>query len=133
MIKIQWKTNALALLLGIAATSAVAAERDFEHCRQLFLNGNPPIIKHHDELMPRALCFNAFAVLHSGNSRTPIYVVQRINKEQVEAQVTRATRFYADARLPKAERAELDEYRGSGFDRGHMALAGDMATDESMA
>jgi endonuclease G len=132
-LKIQWKITVIAILFGIAATSAFAAERDFEQCRQLFSNGNPPVIKHQGELQPRALCFNAFAVLHSGNSRTPIYVAQRINKEQVEAKITRATRFFADARLPSAERAELEDYWDSGYDRGHRAPAGDMATEESMA
>ncbi|CAH1387922.1 DNA/RNA non-specific endonuclease [Candidatus Nitrotoga sp. M5] len=131
-IKIQWKITVVSILIVITATTAFAAERDFDQCRHLFSKGNPPIIKFQEGLQPRALCFSAFAILHSSNSRTPIYVAQRINKVQVEAQITRATRFYAEARLPSAERAELDDYRGYGFDRGHMAPAGDMATEESM-
>ena len=45
----------------------------------------------------------------------------------------RATRFFADGRLPRSERAELEDYKGSGFDKGHMAPAGDMVNPESMA
>ena len=45
----------------------------------------------------------------------------------------RTDKFFADARLPRGERAELEDYQGSGFDRGHMAPAGDMGTAESLA
>jgi len=123
----------IAISFGIAP--AIAASDDFRLCREAFANGNPPVIRHQEELQPRALCFSAFAVLHSGKSRTPIYVAERLNNAVLQEAKNnqRTNKFYADARLPKAERAELDDYRGSGFDRGHMAPAGDMATDESMA
>jgi endonuclease G, mitochondrial len=123
--------TAIVLLLTAVSTSS-AANTDFSQCRQIFSNGQPPVL-HNQAMAPRALCYSSFAILYSGKSRTPIYVAQRLNKEQFEVKVTRATRFFADARLPRAERAELDDYKNSGMDRGHMAPAGDMSTPESMA
>ena len=115
--------------------TAIAAQGDFSSCREDFANGIPPVILHEQALRSRALCFDSFAVLHSGTSRTPVYVAERLNSTRLfEARNNQRTnRFYADARLPRAERAELGDYHESGFDRGHMAPAGDMATDEAMA
>lgn len=123
------------VILVAMATSSAAAGHDFEKCIQFFADNTPPVIQHQSELQPRALCFSAFAVLHSGNSHTPIYVAEKLNKEMLlDAQGNERTdQFYEEARLPLAERAQMEDYRGSGFDRGHMAPAGDMATDESMA
>lgn len=126
--------NICSTLVFLAVVStAFAANPDFTQCRQHFANGSAPVIRQPQAVQPRALCFSAFAILHSGKSRTPIYVAQRLNKAQVEAKVTRATRYFADARLPLAERADLEDYKNSGMDHGHMAPAGDMATEESMA
>lgn len=122
---------AVALLLA-AASASFAGNVDFSQCREMFVNGQPPALQN-QAMAPRALCYSGFAILHSGKSHTPIYVAQRLNKEQLEGKVTRATRFFADARLPRAERAELEDYTNSGMDRGHMAPAGDMATEDSMA
>jgi endonuclease G len=83
----------------------------------------------------RALCFDEFAVLHSGETKTPVYVAQRLNARQLTAaqKLRRKDRFYAEGRLPRAERAELSDYKGSGYSRGHMAPTGEMATPEGKA
>lgn len=93
----------------------------------------PPISPKAPKL--RELCFNGFAVLHSGNTKTPVYVAQRLNRAMLEQGqgIKRSDKFYADARLPSSERAELDDYKGSGWSRGHMAPAGDMGTPEAKA
>lgn len=99
---------------------------------QFFANGTPPAIAPQAQF--RELCYEAFAVLHSGTTKTPVYVAQRLNRRLIEdADEKRAKRFFADARLPSAERAELEDYKRSGYSRGHMAPAGDMHTPTAMA
>jgi endonuclease G len=125
-------------LSGQAETASLAVEAGaqvqtrFSECRHFFPNGQPPIVPAGPAL--RELCFSSFAILHSGQTRTPVFVAQRLNRQMlIKAQKVRRTeRFYAEARLPAAERAELDDYRGSGYSRGHMAAA-DMDTPEAMA
>lgn len=105
---------------------------DFSACPQFFVNGNPPLVIHRPT--DRALCYDAFAILHSGESKTPVFVAERLNRASVAAaKLKRTDRFFADARLRSAEKATLADYRGSGFDKGHMAPAGDMPTPEAMA
>ncbi|OHC91765.1 MAG: endonuclease [Sideroxydans sp. RIFOXYB12_FULL_59_6] len=126
-----------ALFLAVSfafAAPASADPHDFEQCRQLFADQSPPVILQPKAKETRALCFSAFAVLHSGQSRTPLYVAEKLNRKTLQAaHEKRKDKFFADARLPRAERAELDDYKGSGYDRGHMAPAADMSTPESMA
>lgn len=105
----------------------------FASCPQHFAGGVPPVTPTAPKL--RELCFDQFAVLHSGNTKTPVYVAERLNRQILLAAqgLKRTDKFYADARLPRGERAELDDYRGSGWSRGHMAPAGDMGTPGAMA
>lgn len=104
-----------------AAVAAADPVIGFEQCRQFFpgvLPRVPELQKH----QPRDLCYDAFAVLHSGRSKTPVFVVERLTAAQLAdaADEERTNKFFADARLPSAERATLEDYKGSGYDRGHM-------------
>lgn len=84
--------------------------------------------------MLRELCYDAFAILHSGSTKTPVFVAQKLNRALVaDADEKRTDRFFADARLPSAERAHPSDYKGSGYSKGHMAPAGDMPTVQAMA
>ena len=104
----------------------------FRECPQFFAAGKSPIVPQAPLL--RELCYDSFAILHSGESKTPVFVAQRMNQESVaDADEKRTDKFFADARLPRAERAELADYKGSGYSRGHMAPAGDMPNPTAMA
>jgi endonuclease G, mitochondrial len=122
-------------LFGAAVNAFAAAPSDFRDCPQFFAGGHSPVVNADKATKTRALCFNSFAVLHSGTTKTPVFVAEKLNRAQVlDARgEQRHDKFFADARLPSAERAELEDYRGSGFDRGHMAPAADMPNQEAMA
>ncbi|QNK67755.1 DNA/RNA non-specific endonuclease [Variovorax sp. PAMC26660] len=104
----------------------------FSGCREFFAGGVAPSIP--QAPLQRELCYEAFAILHSGTSKTPVFVAERLARASIEdANEKRTNKFFADARLPRSERAELSDYKGSGYARGHMAPAGDMSNPTAMA
>jgi endonuclease G len=81
------------------------------------------------------LCYSDFSVMHSGITAGPLWSAEHLTAAGVvEAKkVPRVDQFFADPRVPSADRAELSHYRGSGYDRGHMAPSADMTTDKAQA
>lgn len=117
----------------LVSASGPQVQTQFAQCPQFFPAGGRPVVPAAPSL--RELCFSSFAILHSGRTKTPVFVAQRLNRQMLAqaTKVSRSDRFYPEARLPAAERAELNDYRNSGFSRGHMAPAGDMDSPEAMA
>ncbi|MCI0557270.1 MAG: DNA/RNA non-specific endonuclease, partial [Nitrososphaera sp.] len=72
------------------------------------------------------LCRKGFALAHNPENKTPDWVAEHLTKEKAEAQMGRKNQFAPDPDLKEGERAELADYRKSGYDRGHMAPAADM-------
>ena len=82
-----------------------------------------------------ALCSNHFAVLYSAASKTPLVVVERLTREQLldAKDEERTNEFFADPRLSRRDRSELEDFAGSGYDRGHASPAADAPDQTSMA
>ena len=76
----------------------------------------------------KELCFEAFAVLHSGISRTPLWSAEFLTVKSLSTKTHRTNDFHPEERLPFNERAELNDYAHSGYDRGHMSPSADMPT-----
>ncbi|WP_420998117.1 DNA/RNA non-specific endonuclease [Cupriavidus sp. 30B13] len=114
---------------------AGASAAGFSQCPQFFAQQAAPRLRDDPLAKARELCYDAFAVLHSGRSKTPLYVAERLSRSQLldARDEARTDRFFADARLPRAERAELDDYKGSGYDRGHLSPAANQPTAQAMA
>ena len=119
-----------ALMIAASACSIEPAASTARSCTNSYAaSTRPALLNPKLAANARPLCFRAFAILHSGVTRTPLYVAERLTRGSVEAAQaldTRDNRFHPEDRLPQAERGELADYRGSGFDRGHMAPSGDM-------
>lgn len=123
-----------AAILAVVVLGAAARADDV--CPALFADGRAPALTN-PKLAARTvpLCFEAFAVLHSGIARTPLYAAEHLTRASVAdaRTVARDNSFHEEARLPEDQRASLEDYVRSGFDRGHLAPAGDMPTLSAQA
>jgi endonuclease G, mitochondrial len=118
-------TALLLLLLGTVAPAQTTA------CLEHFANkAAPELTRPALQKKTIGLCFEAFALIHSGVSRTPLWVAEKLTRESlIRARgVPREDNFHAEETLPPEDRAELHDYARSGFDRGHMAPAANMPT-----
>jgi endonuclease G, mitochondrial len=105
-------------------------------CPEHFREGRAPLLAEPKRAdLARPLCFRAFAVLHSGRSRGPIYAAEHLTRERIRLarETDRVSEFREEARLPPDERADLQDFVRSGYDRGHMAPSGDMPDLEAQA
>ncbi len=115
----------LVFMLCLASSAAAAPSLCPEH----FASGQAPnLINTRLSVGASAICYDAFAVLHSAATHTPLYSGEHLTTTSIGAArgVPRAGEFHPESALPRGDRAELSDYARSGFDRGHMAPSGDM-------
>jgi endonuclease G len=104
------------------------------NCPEHFAYGEAPdLVDTKLTAKSREICYSSFAIMHSGITRTPIYVAEYLTRERVEQSkgIKRHNRFHPDENIPAEERAELRDYEGSGFDRGHLAPSADMPDERA--
>lgn len=118
------------LIVGLLLTSSAFAT----DCPSHYAAGQAPRILN-DKLarQTQELCFQAFAVMHSGITRTPLWSAEHLTGNTIIAARTlsRENSFHPEPALLINDRAELKDYARSGFDRGHMSPNGDMANRTS--
>lgn len=110
--------------------------RSFDACPEHFPARSPiSVADIAPELRVRQLCFDRFAVVYSAATKTPLLVVERLTADVLAAAAggARTDEFFVDPRLAPGERASLEDFSGSGFDRGHMAPAANMTGTRAMA
>jgi endonuclease G len=120
------------VLLFFALLVSAASAGQPTSCPEHFADGEAPEFineKLAEKTMP--LCFEAYAVIHSGISRTPLWSAEHLSRSRIESARTmkRRNTFHPEERLPADARAELRDYARSGFDRGHMSPSGDMPNE----
>lgn len=120
-----------AFLLFLTALSLYASPTS---CPQFYLNGDAPEITN-ENLKPktRELCFEAFGVVHSGISKTPLWSAEHLTRDHLESKLPRKDVFHEESRLPSNERSELRDFVRSGYDRGHLSASADMPTETAQA
>ena len=128
------RSGAVAVLhacgLVLVLQTGVVHASGFGSCSQQLYQQTPPGLQR-DSLRRQSypLCFNGFAVMYSGVSRTPLWSAEYLTPQRLKQAKTldRQGDFHEEARVPLAYRSQLSDYSRSGYDRGHMAPNGDMA------
>ena len=116
----------LLLTEALINTQIHAQSKDIEltaHCLDLSKYGLP-------SRNVRLLCKSRFLVGYSDETKTPLWTIERMSRLRVPVSNSRKTSFFGeDAEIPENFRATLQDYVGSGFDRGHLAAAGNYVDD----
>lgn len=81
------------------------------------------------------LCYEAFATGYSYQTKTAFYSAEHLTMNNLKRakRLDRRDSFHEEIQLPESARAELRDYKGSGFDRGHLAPNADMPTRKAQA
>ena len=75
-----------------------------------------------------------YVILFDTTTLVPEWVAYHLTKENLQGKANRKDNFRPDLDLPEGKRSELEDYKKSGFDRGHMAPAADFKrSDEAMS
>lgn len=101
-------------------------------CLGQFYRDEPPIlIKESLKKNSYPLCFNGFNVMYSGVSKTPLWTAEYLSPQRLSQKIKREDNFHEEERVSASHRALLSDYRGSGYDRGHMSPNADMSNVKS--
>ncbi|QET04046.1 DNA/RNA non-specific endonuclease (plasmid) [Cupriavidus pauculus] len=121
------------LIFALALTAANASGKESASCAHVLESGQPAV--HRSAAESQLLCYRAFAVLYSGQTRTALWSAERLTGAAADAarSLPRDSDFYEEARVPPADRAKLKDYARSGMDRGHLAPSGDFPDKASQA
>jgi endonuclease G len=76
------------------------------------------------------LCRKGFLLSHDSENKAPIWVIEHLTAKKTQGTISRYKKFQADPDLEEGDRAELSDYKCSGYDKGHMAPAADMRWDK---
>lgn len=81
-----------------------------------------------DSLQQETVEYTGFRVSFNPEYHIPNYVAWELTGEEAKGDLPRRSKFHADMSVRGCP--SLDDYRNSGFDRGHMAPAADMKWSE---
>jgi endonuclease G, mitochondrial len=121
------RTNTIRAGLVAAAMLLFPAVAQAAPCALQYFNGAAPKIVSLSA-SAREICFGNFAVMHSGQARSPLWSAELLTGQAVRAAraMKREGDFHEEAAVPESQRASNADYARSKFDRGHLTPSGDM-------
>lgn len=69
------------------------------------------------------LCRESYTVGYDYDRKIPSWVAYRLTPDSVNKKFKRSNKFKPDSEIPVKYRSMLSDFKGSGYDRGHMAAS----------
>lgn len=109
-------------LISLTASAGQLDPKPVQYCEQFTPYGSPV-----DSLKNTTkVCRTAYYLEHDNQAKIPVWVSYTLEPAHTIGCVKRTNKFAPDFSLNKGERAELNDYRNSGYDKGHIANDADM-------
>jgi endonuclease G len=99
----------------VSVNKTYEPKSDF-HCNGHLKYGVPGL---EDQL----LCRESYAVGYDYHKKVPSWVAYHLTPDSVNRKFKRSNRFMPDTAIPYRYRSTLSDYKGTGYDRGHMAAS----------
>lgn len=93
-------------------------------------NVDPNLLLHCSLKNTVLLTRDGYVALYSLDTHCPVYVSWELTKERVDGGVQRCKQFFADEEIGMKDRVTNNDYKGSGWSRGHMCPAADNKDSE---
>lgn len=95
-------------------------------CPQFQIYGYPRPVNAQTRSRAYYTCRLGYAGLYDPQEKTPLWIAEHLDANYLGGRADRkGMAFREDPQIPAAQDAQPDDYRGSGFDKGHMAPAAD--------
>lgn len=103
-----------------------------EQCPEFVAHSAP--VTSLDESNTQYLCRLNYAVHYRNDTKVAEWVAERITVEDVRGPAKRRNNFREDRDVPEPHRSTLEDYAGTGYDRGHLSpAAANTQNDEVMS
>ena len=129
----MFKKSIFSLSLVLLSATSTTFAKD---CSAQFYDGKAPVVTA-QPLAQRTtnLCFEEYAVLFSGVTRTPLWSAEFLTNSRIKEarKLKRQDSFHEEDQIPYSDRSTLADYKGSSYyvhslDRGHMSPNSDFST-----
>ena len=114
------------LFLVLAASAALANPID-DNCPQHVIWGAPQIAKEGNN---QYICHLGYGINYNFKTKVAYFVVDHIKASDLEKVAKRKDDFRMDPKVDDNKEATLQDYAGSGYDRGHIAPAANFSSSE---
>ena len=122
--------NATCILLLILVCNKADAQRFLSSSNAKPIVGlENPIYE--EAFFKQLIIHKGFQIVFNTTTLIPEWAAYELTKEEAEGESPRGRHFTVDPEV-NGPQGDNDDYRNSGWDRGHMVPAGDMKADEQM-